>query len=100
MRHSCRFAEPGPYQTPAFVTAPALQRTASQGLRAALRPGNESSRRLGKADGPRERAPRCACPPFATVVIPGCALLGAGPESITTIGGYGFRARAKRRAPE
>src|SRR5947209_20092783 len=35
-------AEPGPYQAPAFVTAPALQRTASQGLRAALRPGHES----------------------------------------------------------
>src|SRR3978361_850307 len=30
----------GPYQTPAFVTAPALQRTASQGLRVALRPGH------------------------------------------------------------
>src|SRR4051794_24492653 len=30
----------GPYQAPAFVTAPALQRTASQGLRAALRPGH------------------------------------------------------------
>src|ERR1700712_4548745 len=29
MRHSsCRFAEPGPYRTPEFVTAPALQRTA------------------------------------------------------------------------
>jgi hypothetical protein len=34
------FAEPGPYQAPAFCTAPALQRTASQGLRAALRPGH------------------------------------------------------------
>src|SRR4051794_37214888 len=46
VRHSsCRSAEPGPYQTPEFVTAPALQRTASQGLRAALRPGNESHRR-------------------------------------------------------
>src|SRR3954470_7376426 len=32
-------------------------------------------------------------------VIPGCALLGAGPESITTIGGYGFRARAEDGAP-
>src|ERR1700755_1678717 len=31
-------AEPGPYQTPAPVTVPALQRTASQVLRAALRP--------------------------------------------------------------
>src|ERR1700712_1498747 len=42
VRHSsCRSAEPGPYQTPAPVTAPALQRTASQGLRAALRPGND-----------------------------------------------------------
>src|ERR1700712_2862769 len=31
MRHSsCRFAEPGPYQRPEFVTAPALQRTASR----------------------------------------------------------------------
>src|SRR4029077_12710322 len=29
VRHSsCRSAEPGPYQAPAFVTAPALQRTA------------------------------------------------------------------------
>src|SRR6201747_155277 len=28
MRHSsCRSAEPGPYQTPALVTAPVLQRT-------------------------------------------------------------------------
>ena len=36
-------AEPGPYQTPAFVTAPALQRTASQELRAARRPGHETS---------------------------------------------------------
>jgi len=34
-------AEPGPYQTPRFVTAPALQRTAPQVLRAALRTGNE-----------------------------------------------------------
>src|SRR3954453_18776216 len=43
MRHSsCRFAEPGPYQTPAFVTAPVLQRTASQELRAALRPGHNN----------------------------------------------------------
>ena len=32
-------------------------------------------------------------------VIPGCALLGAGPESITPIRGYGFRVRASR-APE
>src|SRR4051794_38183796 len=47
VRHSsCRSAEPGPYQTPAFVTAPALQRTASQVLRAALRPGHKRSRRL------------------------------------------------------
>src|SRR5205085_7548595 len=38
-------------------------------------------------------------PPQHTIVIPGCAPLGAGPESITTIGGYGFRARAPR-APE
>jgi hypothetical protein len=31
VRHSsCRSAEPGPHQTSAFVTAPALQRTASQ----------------------------------------------------------------------
>src|ERR1700730_17153752 len=36
------FAEPGPYQTPAPVTAPALQRTVSQGLHAALRPGHRS----------------------------------------------------------
>src|SRR3954453_15837594 len=45
MRHSsCRFAEPGSYQTPtpAFVTAPALQRTTPlKKRRAALRPGNE-----------------------------------------------------------
>src|SRR3954464_5588227 len=34
-----------------------------------------------------------------SLVIPGCALLGAGPESITTIGGYGFRARAQGGAP-
>src|SRR4051794_9562270 len=33
-------------------------------------------------------------------VIPGCALLGAGPESITPNRGYGFRVRAKPRAPE
>src|SRR3954449_1150877 len=33
-------------------------------------------------------------------VIPGCARLGAGPESITTIGGYGFRARAEGGAPQ
>jgi len=43
---SCRSAEPGPYQTPAFVTAPALQRTASQGLRAVPRPGNADLRRV------------------------------------------------------
>src|ERR1700704_5707200 len=42
VRHSsCRSAEPGPCQTPALCTAPALQRTASQVLRAALRPGHE-----------------------------------------------------------
>src|ERR1700709_2306432 len=42
VRHSsCRSAEPGPYQAQAFVTAPALQRTAPQVLRAALRPGHE-----------------------------------------------------------
>ena len=40
VRHSsCRSAEPGPYQASAFVTAPALQRTAKS---AALRPGHES----------------------------------------------------------
>jgi hypothetical protein len=56
VRHSsCRSAEPGPYQTPVSVTAPALQRTASQVLRhsasktrvnalMALRPGHEASR--------------------------------------------------------
>src|SRR3954468_15456490 len=38
---TCRSAEPGSYHTPEPRTAPALQRTASQGLRAALRPGNE-----------------------------------------------------------
>src|SRR3979409_1681635 len=50
MRHSsCRFAEPGPYQTPVSVTAPALQRTASQELRAALRPGHETSKKIPAA---------------------------------------------------
>ena len=45
MQRSSRcFAEPGPYQSPAFETAPALQRTASQELRAALRPGHESGK--------------------------------------------------------
>ena len=40
MRHSsCRFAEPGP-RFSEDSWAPALQRTASQELRAALRPGN------------------------------------------------------------
>src|SRR4051794_27942380 len=34
------FAEPGPHQTPNFVTAPALQRATPEGRRAALRPGN------------------------------------------------------------
>jgi hypothetical protein len=33
------FAEPGPHQALTLVTAPALQRTAPQVLRAALRPG-------------------------------------------------------------
>jgi hypothetical protein len=37
---------------------------------------------------------------FAVPVIPGRAHFGASPESITTIGGYGFRACAKRRIPE
>src|SRR5437868_7927412 len=32
-------------------------------------------------------------------VIPGCARLGAGPESITADRGYGFRARAEDGAP-
>ena len=42
VRHSsCRSAEPGPYHAPVFVTAPAQQRTATQVLRAALRPGHE-----------------------------------------------------------
>src|SRR5436309_324140 len=42
MQRSSRcFAEPGPYQTPALITAPALQRTVSPELRAALRPGHE-----------------------------------------------------------
>src|SRR5437764_1472252 len=40
------FAEPGSHQTPAFCTAPALQPTASQLLRAALRPGNEAGKRV------------------------------------------------------
>src|SRR3954471_9132865 len=43
VRHSsCRSAEPGPYQAPAFFTAPALQRTTPlKKRRAALRPGHE-----------------------------------------------------------
>jgi hypothetical protein len=36
------FAEPGPYQAPVFATAPALQRTAPQVLRAAPRPGHKT----------------------------------------------------------
>jgi hypothetical protein len=41
VRHSsCRSAEPGPYETPAFGTVPALQRTTPlKKRRAALRPG-------------------------------------------------------------
>src|SRR6185295_4602596 len=43
VRHSsCRSAEPGPLLTLSFGTAPALQRSASQELRAALRPGHET----------------------------------------------------------
>jgi hypothetical protein len=34
------------------------------------------------------------------IVIPGREHLRASPESITTIGVYGFRACAKRRIPE
>ena len=34
------FAEPGPCQAAVFGTAPALQRTVPQVLRAALRPGH------------------------------------------------------------
>ena len=42
VRHSsCRSAEPGPYHAPELVAAPALQRTATQELRAALRPGHD-----------------------------------------------------------
>ena len=37
------FAEPEPYQAPAFVTAPALQRTTREERRAALRPGHETA---------------------------------------------------------
>jgi hypothetical protein len=59
MQRSSRcFAEPGPYRTPACVTAPALQRTAPQGLRhsasktrvdalMALRPGHAIAGGLG-----------------------------------------------------
>src|SRR4051794_31908182 len=36
---------------------------------------------------------------ITSAVIPGCALLGAGPESITPTGGYGFRARAEAARP-
>src|SRR4051812_46105379 len=32
-------------------------------------------------------------------VIPGCALLGAGPESLTPSRGYGFRVRAEDARP-
>jgi hypothetical protein len=48
-------AEPGPYQTLEFVTAPALQCTASQVLRAALRPGHGVSARIFAP-------PRLVCP--------------------------------------
>src|SRR3954451_1591135 len=34
-----------------------------------------------------------------STVIPGCALLGAGPESITPNRGYGFRVRAEEARP-
>src|SRR3954468_555892 len=77
VRHSsCRSAEPGPYQTPAFVTAPALQRTATQELRAALRPGNGAS--------PEQRRPRherIKCGPelcAKTVLLLQDFVLGAG----------------------
>src|SRR4051794_35277969 len=54
VRHSsCRSAEPGPYQTPALVTTPALQRTAPQELRAALRPGHERRSITSRAAPPR-----------------------------------------------
>src|SRR4051794_1426410 len=43
VQRSSRCSEPGPYHAPTFVTAPALQRTATQGLRAALRPGQEAA---------------------------------------------------------
>jgi hypothetical protein len=52
------FAEPGPYQTPAFVEAPALQRTTLQGQRGALRPGQESSQR----DHPMTDTPNLGLP--------------------------------------
>jgi hypothetical protein len=53
VRHSsCRSAEPGPYQTPEFATAPALQRTAPQVLRAALRPGHEISTAIERGGHP------------------------------------------------
>src|SRR3954465_8016867 len=45
------FAEPGPYKPPASGTVPALQRTASQELRAALRPGHEAPRKIPPRGG-------------------------------------------------
>ena len=42
----------------------------------------------------------CALRAPSPTVIPGCALSGAGPESITPNRDYGFRVRAKTRAPE
>jgi hypothetical protein len=56
VRHSsCRSAEPGPYQAPAFVTAPALQRTAS---RRATRCAASGARMLlnSSAAGPGRRS--------------------------------------------
>ena len=40
-----------------------------------------------------------AADPIHRLVIPGRGLQPASPESITTAGGYGFRARAQERAP-
>src|SRR5258707_8110092 len=59
VRHSsCRSAEPGPYQAPAPVTAPALQRTTPQsgGALRCVR-GTDSPRRVREcAENPRPRA--------------------------------------------
>jgi hypothetical protein len=86
------FAEPGPYQTLALVTAPALQRTASQELRAALRPGNANY-----------RSRICECMPIpvlrtSLILIVSCSMRGRFLEAILSAD----RAKAGRNrgAPE